>query len=481
MYATFGASGAKHTRPIIAVTSALLRKPVFRWGAFGVNPSPKQPYRQARPAMVLPRRSPMSVVSSSSGFVSAASAGDDKKVPGDVLLGVTVAACGAFAFGYHLGILNGPLGQIALDLGFDNNPFLQGLVVSSCLAGAAAGSLGGSGLADSVGRRRAFLVDCIPLFAGAMICALASSATMMVLGRMVVGLGIGLSSALVPLYISEISPTHLRGTLGSVNQLMICIGILVALMVNVLIPATSWRTMMILAAVPAVILGLGMTVCPESPVVPNAGEGGENMSWGEAFSSKGARIGMVLFLIQQFSGINAIVYFSSAVFKSAGIQSDALASAAVGVINVLGTIGAASLIEKTGRKDLLRLSFAGMGACMLTMSLGLAVPAASSISGILSFIGTLAYVLCFAMGAGPVPGLLTPELVGDRVRSTAVAMAMATHWVANFAIGQLFLPAVSAVGVAGVYGFFAVVCGIAVAYIEKVVPETSGRSMGDLV
>ena len=425
------------------------------------------------------RRTPMNVVSASSGFVAATSEGD--KVPTEVLFAVAVASCGAFAFGYHLGILNGPLGQIALDLGFDSNPFLQGLVVSSCLAGAAAGSLGGSGLADSVGRKKAFLVDCVPLLAGAVICALASSASMLVFGRMVVGLGIGLSSALVPLYISEISPTHLRGTLGSVNQLMICVGILAALMVNVLIPATSWRTMMFLAAIPAAVLGLGMTACPESPVSPTDGDAGQKVSWEEGFASKGARIGMVLFLIQQFSGINAIVYFSSAVFKSAGIQSGALASAAVGLINVLGTVGAASVIEKTGRKDLLKLSFAGMGACMLTMSLGLAVPAAASISGILSFVGTLAYVLCFAVGAGPVPGLLTPELVGDRVRGTAVAMAMTTHWVCNFAIGQLFLPAVGAVGVAGVYGFFALVCGLAVAYVDKEVPETKGRSHGDVV
>ncbi len=422
----------------------------------------------------------MSVLNSSTGFVSATSAAEDGKVPGDVLLGVSVASLGAFSFGYHLGILNGPLGRIALDLGFESNPFLQGLVVSSCLAGAAAGSLGGSGLADSVGRKKAFLVDCVPLFVGAIMCALASSATVMILGRMVVGVGIGLSSALVPLYISEISPTHLRGTLGSINQLMICIGILAALMVNVMIPASSWRTMMMLAAVPALLLGLGMSACPESPVSPS-GDSAQKMSWSEAFSSKGARIGMVLFLCQQFAGINAIVYFSSAVFKSAGIQSDALASAAVGVINVLGTVGAASLIEKTGRKDLLRLSFVGMGACMLTMSLGLAVPAFSSISGILSFVGTLAYVLCFAMGAGPVPGLLTAELVGDRLRGTAVAMAMATHWVCNFAIGQLFLPAVSAFSVAGVYGFFAVVCGLAVVYVQGSVPETKGRELGDVV
>jgi len=121
-----------------------------------------------------------------------------------VLLAVSVASCGAFAFGYHLGILNGPLGTIATDLGFGDNPALQGLVVSSSLAGAAVGSLGGAGLADALGRRKAFFLDCIPLFLGALICSMSTGLVSMVLGRTIIGLGIGLSSALVPLYISEV-------------------------------------------------------------------------------------------------------------------------------------------------------------------------------------------------------------------------------------------------------------------------------------
>lgn len=123
-----------------------------------------------------------------------------------VLIGVAAASCGAFSFGYHLGVVNGPLQAIAADLGFAGNAGLQGLVVSSSLAGAAVGSLGGSGLADTLGRRKAFLLDCVPLMAGAVLCSGATSLAALLAGRVLVGVGIGLSSALVPLYISEVRP-----------------------------------------------------------------------------------------------------------------------------------------------------------------------------------------------------------------------------------------------------------------------------------
>jgi len=124
-----------------------------------------------------------------------------------VLTAVAVAGCGAFSFGYHLGVVNGPLGAIAADLGFGGSASLQGLVVSSSLAGAAVGSLGGAGIADSLGRRKAFLLDSIPLLAGALLCASATGLSSILIGRVLVGIGIGLSSALVPLYISEVGST----------------------------------------------------------------------------------------------------------------------------------------------------------------------------------------------------------------------------------------------------------------------------------
>lgn len=229
---------------------------------------------------------------------------------------------------------------------------------------------------------------------------------------------------------------------------MICVGILFALVVNVFVPASSWRSMFFIATIPAILIGFGMLFCPESPSwlalrgeqhaaeavatklwgpngtsqlgmekEPGASDLKETKpSWNEVFASKGAKIGVIMFILQQFSGINAIVYFSSSVFAKAGLASEALASAAVGLINVLGTIGAASFMDRAGRKYLLKLSFTGMGLSMLLMSLGLTSSSLSSISGPIALFGTLAYVLSFAIGAGPVPGLLVPEITGDRIR-----------------------------------------------------------------
>ena len=130
-------------------------------------------------------------------------------------------------------------------------------MVSISLAGAAIGSLSGSVLADALGRVRAFAVDVLPLLGGAALCATATSSTAILAGRFACGVGIGLASALVPLYISEVAPTQDRGRLGSVNQLMICIGILAALVANVVLPVTEWRTMFWLSAVPAALLAAG--------------------------------------------------------------------------------------------------------------------------------------------------------------------------------------------------------------------------------
>jgi MFS family permease len=127
------------------------------------------------------------------------------------------------------------------------------------LAGAAVGSLSGTVLADSLGRIKAFVLDSLPLIIGSALCATSTSSTTMLVGRFVVGVGIGLSSALVPLYISEVAPTSARGKLGTINQLIICIGILGALVANVLLPVTAWRTMFWFAAIPAALLAAGET------------------------------------------------------------------------------------------------------------------------------------------------------------------------------------------------------------------------------
>ncbi|XP_031490221.1 plastidic glucose transporter 4-like isoform X2 [Nymphaea colorata] len=387
---------------------------------------------------------------------------------GTVLPYVGVACLGAILFGYHLGVVNGALGYLAKDLGISENAVLQGWVVSATLAGATLGSFTAGTLADKLGRTKTFMLDAIPLAIGAFLCATAQSVNTMIVGRLLAGLGIGISSALVPLYISEISPTEIRGTLGSVNQLFICVGILVALIAGLPLAGNPiwWRTMFGMAVIPSLLMALGMAFCPESPrwlfqqgKVPEAelsikslwgkekvagvmndlragaqGTTEHEAAWLDLFSKRYWRVvsvGAALFLFQQFAGINAVVYYSTSVFRSAGVASDVAASALVGASNVFGTVISSFLMDRQGRKSLLIASFLGMAASMLLLFVSFTWKALASYAGVLAVLGTVMYVLSFSLGAGPVPALLLPEIFASRIRAKAVALSLATHWSEN--------------------------------------------------
>lgn len=439
------------------------------------------------------------------------------KSSGTVLPFVGVACLGAILFGYHLGVVNGALEYLSKDLGIAENAVLQGWVVSTLLAGATVGSFTGGALADKFGRTRTFQLDAIPLAVGAFLCATAQSVQTMIIGRLLAGIGIGISSALVPLYISEISPTEIRGALGSVNQLFICIGILAALVAGLPLAGNPlwWRTMFGVAVVPSILLALGMAFSPESPrwlfqqgkiseaeksiktlngkervaeVMNDLREGLQGSSeqeagWFDLFSGrywKVVSVGAALFLFQQLAGINAVVYYSTSVFRSAGIASDVAASALVGASNVFGTAIASSLMDRQGRKSLLITSFAGMAASMMLLSFSFTWSALAPYSGTLAVLGTVLYVLSFSLGAGPVPALLLPEIFASRIRAKAVALSLGMHWISNFVIGLYFLSVVNKFGISTVYLGFSGVCLLAVLYIAGNVVETKGRSLEEI-
>nr|KJB08385.1 hypothetical protein B456_001G081100 [Gossypium raimondii]KJB08386.1 hypothetical protein B456_001G081100 [Gossypium raimondii] len=348
------------------------------------------------------------------------------KSSGAVLPFVGVACLGAMLFGYHLGVVNGALEYLSKDLGIPENTVMQGWIVSTLLAGATVGSFTGGTLADKFGRTKTFQLDAIPLIIGAFLTATAQTVQTMIIGRFLAGIGIGISSAIVPLYISEISPTEIRGALGSINQLFICIGILAALVAGLPLAGNPlwWRTMFGVAIVPAILLAVGMAFSPESPrwlfqqgKIPEAekairtlygkervaevmyelrtaGQGSteQEAGWFDLFSSrywKVVSVGAALFLFQQLAGINAVVYYSTAVFRSAGIASDVAASALVGASNVFGSAIASSLMDRQGRKSLLMTSFSGMAASMLLLSLSFTWKVLAPYSGTLAVVGTV--------------------------------------------------------------------------------------------
>jgi MFS family permease len=384
------------------------------------------------------------------------------------------------------------LEAISGELRFGHSASLQGLVVSSLLSGAALGSLAAGVLADHAGRRKALLVASVPMLLGPLVSANATGLSGMIVGRLVTGAGVGLSSSLVPLYVAEIAPTNARGTCGSLNQLMICTGILLALLANLCLdPTEHWRTTFAMSAVPAFALFWGMLLwCVDSPSDARTNSCADSGFRTIAAQSNiktppprrliGVWLSCALFLCQQLSGINTVIYFSSRVFQEAGVvggpSGAVLASIAVGVFNIAGTLVAMTAIEKAGRRSLLIASYAGMATTMFVMGASFVVTLSKAYSHAITLFGTVLFVMSFALGSGPVTGLLIPELNDARTRGLAVSAAMATHWIANIAVGQGFLPAVHAVGLSSVYLCFSAFGALAILFVAKCIPETRGKS-----
>ncbi|EFJ32048.1 hypothetical protein SELMODRAFT_439936 [Selaginella moellendorffii] len=392
-----------------------------------------------------------------------------------VLPHVLTAAMANFMFGYHIGVINGPLESIARELGFDGDTIMQGFVVSIFIVGAFAGSVSGGVLADKIGRRRTFQLDMIPLVLGPAISANAHTVNEMLIGRALVGLGIGINTSLVPLYISEISPTKYRGALCSLCQIGTCTGIIVSLLLG--IPAQTdphwWREMFWIGSVPAALLIVAMQFAVESP------------RWlarvsKSFFLFKVALIGGSLFFLQQFAGINGVLYFSSSTFHDAGISDGLTASVAVGVVNFAGALVASSLMDKQGRRKLLMISYTGMAISMAVLVVALEAPMDDSVAHLLSVIGTLTYMFTFALGAGPVTGIIIPELCTTRSRAKIMAFSLCVHWVSNFLIGLFFLTAIQAFGLPAVYTGFGAVSLATVAFANSFIIETKGKSLEEI-
>ncbi|XP_050380977.1 probable plastidic glucose transporter 3 [Argentina anserina] len=427
-----------------------------------------------------------------------------------------VAAVSSFLFGYHLGVVNETLDSISLDLGFSGNPFAKGLVVSTCLGAAFVGSLFSGWVLDGVGHRRAFQLCALPMIIGASMSATTHSLWGMILGRIFVGTGMGIGPPVAALYVSEISPAFVRGTFGSFTQIATCLGLMGALFIGV--PAKDivgwWRVCFWVSTVPAAVLAICMEFCAESPHwLFKRGRtteaeasfekllGGPHVKLAMAELSKSDRgdeldtvkfsellygrhfkmvfIGSAIFALQQLSGINAVFYFSSTVFKTFGIPSD-IANVCVGFANLSGSVVAMILMDKLGRKVLLLGSFTGM-----VVSLGLQVSGASSFtsgSGALSLSvgGMLLFVLMFSLGAGPVPSLLLSEILPSRIRAKAMAVCMAVHWVVNFFVGLFFLPLLEKIGPQLLYTIFGTFCALAVMFVKRYVVETKGKSLQEI-
>ncbi|KAH1048052.1 hypothetical protein J1N35_038836 [Gossypium stocksii] len=429
---------------------------------------------------------------------------------------VLVATLSSFLYGYHLGVVNETLESISRDLGFHGNTMAEGLVVSTCLGGAFVGSLFSGLIADGVGRRRALQLCALPMIIGASMSATAKSLWAMLLGRLFVGTGMGIGPAVAALYVTEVSPAYVRGTYGSFTQIATGLGLMGSLFIGFPSKAIEgwWRICFWASVAPAAILALFMEFSVESPhwlfkrgrAADAEAEfekllGGPYVKSAMAELSKSDRgdeadtfkfsellyghhrkvvfIGSTLFALQQLSGINAVFYFSSTVFETAGVPSES-ANMCVGIANLLGSFVAMILMDRLGRKVLLIGSFSGMVVAMF-LQITSATSLVSRSSGVyLSVGGMLLFVLTFAIGAGPVPSILLSEMFPGRVRANAVSVCMAFHWIVNFFVGLLFLRLLEQIGPLVLNSIFGAFCLMAVLFIKKNVLETKGKSLQEI-
>ncbi|XP_039053794.1 probable plastidic glucose transporter 3 isoform X1 [Hibiscus syriacus] len=432
------------------------------------------------------------------------------------ILHVVVASLTSFLYGYHLGVVNETLESISNDLHFNGNTMAEGLVVSICLGGAFAGSTFSGFIVDRIGFRRAFQLCALPMIIGSSMSATAKDLWGILLGRLFVGAGMGLGPALASLYVTEVSPAYVRGTYGSFLQIATALGLMGALLIGSPSKETEgwWRICFWVSAVPPALLALSIDFSPESPhwlfkkgraadaeaaferlfggpYVKGAmvdlsksdrGDEAETVKLSELLYGHHRKvifIGSTLFGLQQLSGINAIFFFSSTVFKNAGVSSQS-ANICVGIANLIGSFSALLLMDKLGRKVLLIASFSGMAVTMGLQAASASSLVSSSNEVYLSVGGMLLFVLAFAAGAGPVPSLLLSEMFPGRIRAKAMSICLTVHWVINFLVGLLFLRLLEQIGPLVLDTIFATFCFVAVIFVKRNVMETKGRSLQEI-
>ncbi|WP_105986242.1 glucose transporter GlcP [Staphylococcus chromogenes] len=420
-----------------------------------------------------------------------------------------IGALGGLLYGYDMGVISGALLYLKNDIPL--TPSMQGLVVASMLFGAIFGSGFSGPLSEKLGRRRLVFIISIIFIVGTLVLALAPTVEIVVLGRFIIGLAVGGSTAIVPVYLSELAPTDARGSLSSLNQLMITIGILSSFLVNyALSPFEAWRWMLGLAVVPSLILMIGVVFMPESPrwLLEKRGEKAArdvmkltypeheidieiaNMkkissisesTW-DVLKSPWLRttiiIGSVFALLQQLIGINAIIHYAPTIFHKAGLGDSAsiLSTVGIGVVNVLVTIVAILIIDKIDRKKLLMMGNLGMVFSLLAMSLLIWLLGVDASVWIIIICLAL-FIVFFGLSWGPVLWVMLPELFPMRARGAATGIAALVLSIGSLLVAYLFPIISSVLNVQQVFLIFAVIGIIAFFFVMKFLPETRGRSL----
>eukprot|EP00249_Psilotum_nudum_P015586 c25412_g1_i1 orf=504-2216(-) len=427
-----------------------------------------------------------------------------------------VVALGPLQFGFCTGYSSPTETGIVGDLHLSLPQF--SLFGSLSNVGAMLGSAVSGKLSDFLGRKGALMVAVIPNFFGWIAIALARDALVLYFGRLLVGFGVGVISFTVPVYIAEISPMHLRGSLGSVNHLSVTVGILVAYLIGIFL---QWRIIAAFGVIPCVLLMLGLFFIPESPrwlakfgrnedcetslqilrginadislevyqIKEALGHSTENarVKFSDFLKRKYSHpfiVAVSLLIFQQFSGINAILFYASSIFKSAGFLSYDMASLSLAVLQVVMTGVSASLIDKCGRRILLMVSTGGMSVSCFLVGLSFYLKGHSSSDletsvGILALVPLLVYIATFSLGLGAIPWVIMSEVFPPDIKGFAGSLATLIRWLSTWLITMTFNLMFSWSST-GSFGIFAGICAFAAAFVALYVPETKGKTLEEI-
>ena len=447
------------------------------------------------------------------------------------LLKITiVSAMGGLLFGYDLMVIGGakPFYERFFDIALSAN--LQAWVMSSALIGCIAGALASGFVSDRYGRKKALLCAALIFTVSSIGIGLAGNITLFVSFRILGGMGIGLASALSPMYIAEIAPSHIRGRFVSLNQMTIVIGILLAQIVNLLIAENvpegasdrfiaaswngrmGWRWMFWACGVPSVLFFLFVFFIPESPrwllkvgkaegaypVLEKIGgklyakqevesiqaslkEAGQKVDFKALLNPVYGlvlMIGVVMAVFQQWCGINTVFYYAEEIFAEAGYGvSDTLFNIVItGSVNLIFTFVAMFTVDKWGRKKLLLF-----GACGLALDYILLGSAFFfHLQGIAVLVLVLTAIAIFAMSLGPIVWVILSEIFPNRIRGAAMALATFALWVGCFVLTYTFPLLNKSLGAAATFWVYSGVCILGFLFIAVKLPETKGKSLEEI-
>ena len=446
----------------------------------------------------------------------------------------SVAALAGFLFGYDSAVINGAVSAVQKQ--FNADAASLGFAVASALLGAAAGALSAGRLADHFGRLTVMRIAAVLFLISAIGTGFAPNLWVLVLFRIIGGLGVGMASVIAPAYIAEISPANIRGRLGSLQQLAIVIGIFISLLIDFLLALgaggsgepfwfglPAWRWMFLIMAIPAIVYGLLSLTIPESPRfliskhrIPEAKEiltkllGDTNLdakierirktmeretepSWRDLKTPEGKIAGIVwagllLSIFQQFVGINVIFYYSNILWEAVGFteQQAFVTTVISATINVLTTFIAIATVDRFGRKPLLLIGSVGMAITLATMAIifGTAnvvngAPDLQGAQGPIALIAANLYVIAFGMSWGPIVWVLLGEMFPNRMRAAALSLAAGGQWVANWIITVTF-PGLKDISLALAYGLYAGFAVLSFFFVARFIDETKGRQLEDM-